>query len=164
MKSSLVISCLVLFGWTLKCDAQILPDYFTGCQSGWTYFQGHCYRFYPVGISWIKAQEACYRQNSYLATVTSSLLQKFIGNLQRDKHAWIGGSRPVGSNPSVGWKWEDKSEWRYQSWHANEPNGKEERCLLQFNSALGNGWNDATCTNDNSAYNGYVCEKHWTAA
>ena len=86
--------------------------------------------FYSTGLSWTQSQAECQKENSNLASVPNVGIQTFIGGLQKAKHAWIGGSRPAGSNPQVGWEWLDNSAWRYLNWRDNEPNGE---CIVQYN-------------------------------
>ena len=94
-----------------------------------------------------------------MASIPNVGLQTFIGVLQEDNIAWIGGSRPEGNNPYVGWKWLDNSPWSYENWNTNEPNSSDALCLMQYGSQYDNKWSDEFFANTH----GYVCEKHWTA-
>ena len=96
-----------------------------------------------------------------MASVPNVGLKTFIGGLQQNSGAWIGGSRPEGNNPHVGWKWLDNSPWSYENWYTYQPSSSVALCLMQYGngSQLDNKWNDA-----HYAYtSGYVCEKHWSA-
>ena len=93
-----------------------------------------------------------------MASVPNVGLKNFIGGLQKSNHAWIGGSRPAGSDPYVGWEWLDNSAWSYANWCGGEPNGITELCLAQYGTASDNKcWNDFKCATIDFA--GYVCEK-----
>lgn len=92
-----------------------------------------------------------------MASVPNVGIKTFIGGLQKDNLAWIGGSRPEGSDPYVGWEWLDNSAWSYANWQDGEPNGRTELCLVQYETASDNRWNDNNCETFDFA--GYVCEK-----
>ena len=94
-----------------------------------------------------------------MASIPNVGLQTFIGVLQEDNIAWIGGSRPEGSNPYVGWEWLDNSPWSYENWYTYELNSFDALRLMQYGSKCDNKWADEFFAN---TY-GYVCEKHWTA-
>ena len=94
-----------------------------------------------------------------MASVPNVGLKTLIGALQKDNHAWIGGSRPAGSDPNVGWEWLGNYSWSYENWNTGEPNGRNELCLVQYGiyGIGGNMWNDNKCETFDFA--GYVCEK-----
>jgi len=131
-----------------------------GCPSGWSLYESSCYRFYASEISWVQAQAECQKENSNLASVTDAGINTFIGSLRGGELAWIGGSRPACSDPSVGWEWLDNSAWNYQNWMDGEPNGRCELCIVQFGYSYE--WNDGPCSF--TQYSGHICQKNLSSA
>ena len=106
--------------------------------------------------SWSGAQEACQRINGTLAIISNDDVKSFVRTLVASTYsAWIGAFRPPGgSNPKIGWEWEDGTPWRCEDWASGEPKG-DGYCVSYF-SPLGGRWNDASCAID---YYQYVCQK-----
>ena len=129
------------------------------------FYESSCYRFYSSEMSWTQAQAECQKEKAYLASVPNVWIKTFIGVLQKDNFAFIGGSRPAGSNPNIGWEWLDNTAWSYQNWNTGEPSHAVELCLSQYGSSLANKWNDVDCSTSYGLYGsyGYVCQKHWSA-
>lgn len=123
-------------------------------------FNGHYYKRYNYGLSWISAKEYCERLGGYLATVTSSDEELFIESLidtGEKKSYWLGGFLS-----DDGWKWvTDEPFDSYTNWNEGEPNNylnRGENSLLIENGK----WNDQLPMGDPTGNSiedtGFICE------
>lgn len=123
----------------------------SGCRSGWTEYNGHCYRESPSTTSWTSARSYCQNRNAHLVTVNSGSENDFIHNTWGGDH-WLGYNDRA--NEGV-WTWTSGSS-SYTNWNSNEPNnaGGDEDCGEM--RGPGN-WNDLSC--GNTAQNTAICER-----
>ena len=131
-------------------------------------YNGFCYEFFDIGMTWHEAKEYCEKLGGYLAVVKSRKEQKIVKKLismGNRKIYWLGGT----CEHSVGnWKWVTGEPWKYENWAPGEPNcefGKE-FFLLIYNYTAGSHrpfgkWNDADF--DGSIFfwpneKGFICQ------
>ena len=94
------------------------------------------------------------RSNGTLAIISNGDVNSFVRALVSSNNAWVGAFRSSGgSNPKIGWEWEDGTHWGFEYWASGEPKG-DGKCVAYF-QPLGGKWNDAPCA---TVYQ-YVCQK-----
>lgn len=83
----------------------------------------------PSGITWDDARTQAesmtyYGLQGYLATITSTSENSFIGSNFENIHSyWIGGFQPEGSSePDGNWQWITGETWDFTAWAPDEPN------------------------------------------
>lgn len=123
------------------------------CESGWSYFNNHCYKLFSKISTFGDAQRKCQSIGADLAKVTSRLENNFVGQmLPKMSNAWIGLQRQEDKK----FYWTDGSApSSYVYWGKNEPNNVEgvEDCTEM--RRVSHVWNDIKCSKQLS----YVCEK-----
>lgn len=116
---------------------------------------GHTYDIVTSpGITW-SAANAAVPAGWTLATLTSAEENRWVydnivlpafgtGNGGNDGvQAWLGGSRPAGSDPVTGWGWVTGEAWSYTNWGSGEPNNSGAGEFGLTINRLGNWtWND----------------------
>uniref|UniRef100_A0A3Q2ZKI9 Type-2 ice-structuring protein-like n=1 Tax=Kryptolebias marmoratus TaxID=37003 RepID=A0A3Q2ZKI9_KRYMA len=109
------------------------------CSHGWWEFNGRCFRYFPISISWANAQRNCVSMQASLASVHSFEEYHFVRNLVNGLvQAWLGGS------DEGTWLWSDGTPFHYSQWCHGEPNNMAGQHL----------WNDFSCL-----VRPYVCSK-----
>ncbi|XP_032438024.1 galactose-specific lectin nattectin-like [Xiphophorus hellerii] len=122
------------------------------CSSGWSEFNGRCFRFFPVPMSWASAQRNCVSLQASLASIHNideyheiqRLIKASTNELVR---TWIGGSD---AQEEGTWLWSDGSPFHYTNWCAGEPNNGAtdprgvQQCL-QMNDKPEKCWDDLWC-------------------
>merc|ERR1711915_897161 len=63
------------------------------CPSGWSEFQGKCYKYFPEQITWFDARDNCLALEADLASIYSQEENNFVSGLAEGKIAWLGGYR-----------------------------------------------------------------------
>lgn len=126
------------------------------CPKNWKSFGSHCYFYPPEARSWNESEERCSSLEAHLVVVTSKEEQHFIiQNMNSNTAYYVGLSDPDGQR---NWQWVDQTPYNESAtfWHPNEPNDRNERCvLLNFRAVFGQwGWNDVRC----DSAQGSVCE------
>ncbi|XP_037832437.1 ladderlectin [Kryptolebias marmoratus] len=128
------------------------------CSYGWWEFNGRCFRYFPISISWANAQRNCVSMQASLASVHSFEEYHFVQNLIYStsydfKEAWLGGSD---AQEEGIWLWSDGTPFHYSAWCPGEPvNGGGNQHCLQMNHGGSNCWDDLWC----SSHRHYVCSK-----
>uniref|UniRef100_A0A3Q2ZIA5 Type-2 ice-structuring protein-like n=1 Tax=Kryptolebias marmoratus TaxID=37003 RepID=A0A3Q2ZIA5_KRYMA len=96
------------------------------CSHGWWEFNGRCFRYFPISISWANAQVALN-----LASVHSFEEYHFVRNLVNGLvQAWLGGSD---AQEEGTWLWSDGTPFHYSQWCHGEPNNMAGQHCLQMN-------------------------------
>uniref|UniRef100_R4G2Q0 LP-Bra-16 n=1 Tax=Brachyurophis roperi TaxID=1295043 RepID=R4G2Q0_9SAUR len=120
------------------------------CPSEWSFFNGHCYKFFKTLKSWREAEMSCRQQEegSHLTSIQSWAESDYVAKLiPRDVffvNVWIGLSDPEKRRI---WKWSDGSKFLYRSWKRGEPNNFfwNEYCVELWNWPGYLRWNDQNC-------------------
>ena len=124
----------------VKIDGNIKNDDKCECENGWTkpsLISRTCYRLFSSKVTWDEARLYCQNLKAELASVTSSITNKFLTTLTHNQ-CWIGGYKD-GST----WQWTDGSTWEYTNWSNGQPDnlgGKQDK--LQFNFGGLGKWDD----------------------
>jgi len=115
------------------------------CESGWSEFEGSCYKHFPSSQYWQNAVAECGKYGSFLTIIHSKEEEDFVKNLSGNNF-WMGGVYPSG-----GPTWIDGSPHDYGSFY----NPYSNKCIYYYyNSAK---FNTDNC-DSSSLY--YVCEKY----
>lgn len=81
-------------------------------------YNGHYYKGFPEGVSWIEAEQKCNNMGGHLISINSQeemdVALLIAKELNKD-NIWIGGKR----NGDL-WEWSDGSEFIYQNWDKRE--------------------------------------------
>uniref|UniRef100_A0A3Q2ZYF5 Type-2 ice-structuring protein-like n=1 Tax=Kryptolebias marmoratus TaxID=37003 RepID=A0A3Q2ZYF5_KRYMA len=123
------------------------------CSHGWWEFNGRCFRYFPISISWANAQRNCVSMQASLASVHSFEEYHFVRNLVNGLvQAWLGGSD---AQEEGTWLWSDGTPFHYSQWCHGEPNNMAGQHCLQMNYGGSKCWDDQWC----NARRPYVCSK-----
>ncbi|XP_077974719.1 uncharacterized protein LOC144430572 [Styela clava] len=133
--------CLCPDGYTgFKCEV----DIHTPCMAGWQKFDGYCYQFQHIELSWNEAETYCNEQhNATLASVHSRRENGFLNRLALD-YQWIGFND---LDEEAKFVWSDKSPITYKHWRPGQPNSllqDLEHCVVMLYFRSGQ-WNDVPC-------------------
>jgi len=124
------------------------------CPSGWSAYNGNCYKFVSKAKSFSEAEGYCNSiWDAHLASIHSAGENQFIYDSyggQAGGDIWIGGKRQGDS-----FAWLDGTPWDYQNWSPNNPSHRHEECaeIFALNYYPSN-WNDDSC----SSRNAFVCQ------
>ncbi|XP_052407506.1 ladderlectin-like isoform X11 [Carassius gibelio] len=93
------------------------------CESGWSAYEGRCFRFFNFQRSWIEAEKQCLGYDGNLASVHSYEEYTFIQIMikyqtQEATPSWIGGYDAVSEG---NWLWSDGSSMIIQIWASAQP-------------------------------------------
>merc|ERR1711902_380171 len=61
------------------------------CPSGWSEFQGKCYKYFSEQMTWTDAREQCLSEEANLASIHSHLENTFVSELCNENLCWVGG-------------------------------------------------------------------------
>uniref|UniRef100_A0A8C4R2B3 C-type lectin domain-containing protein n=1 Tax=Eptatretus burgeri TaxID=7764 RepID=A0A8C4R2B3_EPTBU len=118
------------------------------CQSGWTLYEGSCYKIFPnQKRTWYDAEFFCiqHMNHCHLPSVHSEWEYQFLLNLwtnPRQKRIWLGGKYSILKDKTV---WTDETSWDFAKFADGEPNNhKTTEGCIEYRGGL-NGWNDAPC-------------------
>ncbi|XP_069120589.1 perlucin-like [Argopecten irradians] len=154
---------LVLF-LLLLCIREI-----SSCENGWESYDGHCYMFGDVKVSWAVASAICKSyDNAHLAVIPNSHVDNFLRQLamryayghKEMIHYWLDGSDAVIEGD---WIWTESGQRiSYTHWNHGEPSNSEsgtDDCLA-MHSQMGFRWDDLPCLYKAR----FICEAggHWT--
>ena len=114
------------------------------CPSGWSEFNGSCYRYFSEVHTWMNAEKLCRDEGASLVSIHSSEEHSFVRDLTTTTSYWIGAYK-TGSNDFI---WSDFTETDYSDFSDSSTG-----CLIEYNS---NGW---TGTNCHSSRYAFVCKK-----
>ena len=122
------------------------------CVSGFSYYNGHCYKLYETALEWSDASYQCQcNGGNALASITSTEENTFISNLLGStSDAWIGLNDIDTQETYV---WTDGTPYIYNNWDDGQPtntNNKQD-CVIIKNTGF---WSDVTCGGSRA----YVCK------
>ena len=122
------------------------------CFTGFSYFNGNCYKLYDTTLEWSDASYQCTCNGANaLASITSEAENTFISNLLGStSDAWIGLNDLDTQDTYV---WSDGTTYSYTSWDDGQPsntNNKQD-CVVIRNTGK---WDDVTCGGSRA----YVCK------
>ena len=117
------------------------------CPSGWTEFQGNCYRYFSTFEYWMNAEKYCRDEDASLVSVHSTEEANFLATLSGNKSFWIGAYRS-GSNDIF---WSDLSENDFTDFYDSATG-----CLYYY--AAGKGWTGTNCHSTSSEL-AFICKK-----
>ncbi|KAM4571724.1 ladderlectin-like [Fundulus diaphanus] len=146
--TSVLLFTLLLCGLGLEVNAEdpLKPDVRCGrFPSGFTWYNGRCYRFVKQEKDWYEAEKACNGLGGHLASIRTLDEYDFISGLILEKtgsyrSTWVGGHK------GLVWTWSDGSPFTFSSWSPGEPNnaGGNENCM-EINLRGREYVNDANC-------------------
>ena len=111
------------------------------CRSGWSYFNGICYRVFQQCANWTEAARSCSVQGAHLAIIQNQTENIYVQKKHEGASVWLGLVRA--NNKSV---WYNGSS-AFTFWQRDEPRQFDyPTCIL----ALGKNnfflWKTANCT------------------
>merc|ERR1711953_983525 len=87
----------------------------TGCQAGWSYFNGKCYKSFFEKKTWDEAEDQCVKEEANLVSLHSEEEHQFVVGLNGGSGIhWLGGRRDPGNRDT--WVWSDGTPWDYSNW------------------------------------------------
>ncbi|XP_022098538.1 alpha-N-acetylgalactosamine-specific lectin-like [Acanthaster planci] len=130
------------------------------CPPLWTFYDGHCYRFFGATKTFREAEKNCQRYvqlgEGHLVSLTSKaeeelvymILKTSVGTLSREMWNGLNDEKREGT-----FVWTDGSDLSYSNWASRQPDnsGNRQDCVCMRS---GTGWNDVPCTSRMS----YVCK------
>ncbi|XP_017289106.1 ladderlectin-like [Kryptolebias marmoratus] len=149
------------------------------CSHGWREFNGRCFRYFPISISWANAQRNCVSMQASLASVHSfeeyhfnycvryqngnlpsvhsaaeyRWLQSYVYSKTRQYPLiWLGGSD---SEQERFWFWSDGSRLSYSNWCSGSPRTSTNLNCIIMNASSRRCWYDYLCGNQYA----FVCAK-----
>eukprot|EP00091_Calanus_sinicus_P000132 TRINITY_DN10056_c0_g1_i1.p1 TRINITY_DN10056_c0_g1~~TRINITY_DN10056_c0_g1_i1.p1 ORF type:complete len:133 (+),score=23.34 TRINITY_DN10056_c0_g1_i1:129-527(+) len=114
------------------------------CQSSWTKFGSHCYKYFEeAGIDWNAAKARCQKEGAHLTSIHSKEENQFLANLSAETFVLIGGNDLATEGTFV---WTDGSAWDYSPWFAKQPDDSNMReDCLEMGFRSNTLWNDLPC-------------------
>jgi len=116
------------------------------CESGWTNFNGSCFKFISSGQYWTTADAYCLQYGAKLASIHSRSENDFLNTLAGSNDYWIGGYPKDNS-----WVWSDLSEFDYSEYYDVSTGGY---CLYQDYGK--SGWTSSYCDQSYQKY--FICK------
>ena len=116
------------------------------CESGWSEYQGSCYKYFATTNYWQNAVAECGKYGSFLTIIHSKEEEDFVRSLGNGNIFWIGGVYQSG-----GLTWIDGSPYDYGSVYSPSSN----QCIYYSMSHLV--FNTANCDGESMDY---ICEKY----
>ena len=129
------------------------------CPSGWTEFDGQCYKFVDKSPTWDEALNECQStggNGGTLASITNKATNDFFLTIAT-KYSMVGGHQLTDGT----WTWTDGSPWSFTNWAPGEPNNPNERWLWMIGPNAGGRagkWYDGSQSGTAGTY-GYICQK-----
>ncbi|XP_035985144.1 type-2 ice-structuring protein [Fundulus heteroclitus] len=117
------------------------------CSSGWTRFNGRCFRYIATPMSWSRAEKNCRSMNANLASVQNIgeyyKIQRLIF-MRSNKYTetWIGGSD---AQQERLWLWSDGTPFRFTFWCSGKPKNLRTQNCLRMNYRGQRCWADFQC-------------------
>ena len=120
----------------------------TPCPSGWSGFEGNCYKYYDISVSWEDATKQCLKEKVFsthdlvlfksivqadLASIHSKAENEFVREITGSTlWLWLGGRR---SCPDCeDFKWSDGTPMDFTAWYKGEPNNHVRFEILTLNT------------------------------
>lgn len=124
-----------------------------GCPTGWSYFEGSCYKYYNERVSFFEARYKCRAENAVLVTPKTEAENNFVSYLRQDYmplYLYVGLS-----NVETGtWVWEDGTNLTgWNNWAKNEPRGGSS-CTTMDAQSSASVWVTGSCSWEGR----YMCE------
>ena len=120
------------------------------CSSGWTEFQGGCYKFYGSSEeTWAYSDAICLADGARLTSIHSNEEDAFLNDLANGNSYWIGGY-PKDST----WVWSDFTSLDYYIDYSVD----EGQCLFQSSSRYGQGWSSTYCSSTSAEFY-FICKQ-----
>ncbi|XP_075063044.1 C-type lectin domain family 4 member G-like isoform X2 [Mixophyes fleayi] len=135
-------SLLFIYNFRMTEEVSRLKHNDKSCDSDWIEFEGSCYYFLTIQLTWQTSLLTCLVKGSSLASITSEQEQEFLNMKRNDTSCWIG----LTDEDTEGvFRWADGTSLSYTYWMTDEPNNYDgnENCGLMQNSGQ---WNDVPCT------------------
>jgi len=171
MKSLIVASLLVALGNTGPLEFEVCPPGWTeyydseevcydwkGEEKCYEQYNLKCYKFFGKKTRWDYAQQECWKNEGFLASIKDQATNDFItGTLLKNipdntpyHQVYIGGRQiNEGGYTKEHWAWTDGSGFDYTNWMDNPRDGGNEDCmsmLLRNDASNVRGkWNDVHC-------------------
>lgn len=140
-------------GNLLSIYSTTFTSYIDICDSGWNYFDGHCYFTSKTCANWTTALRNCRNENAAITDVKSSEENVFIQHRHNGEKSWLGlNDRTAEGN----FTWADRGRGNFTAWAKNQPNNfKEEDCVHALGIKYRYEWNDVKCSDCHQ----YTCKK-----
>ncbi|XP_052762127.1 perlucin-like [Mya arenaria] len=119
----------------------------TNCPDNFLAFHGSCYLFGDIQLSFYEAEHYCNQHDAHLVHVNNALegdfLKEHLRHLKPFGFWWMGLTDEVAEGHFF---WiDDKSPAEYTDWHAGQPDGGDEDCVV-FAKYFDFQWGDYPCT------------------
>ena len=133
---------------TAASSTTVAPETTTAfsCPSGWSEFDGSCYRYFSQSLYWMAAEKLCRDEGASLVSIHSSEENSFVLDLAPTSAYWIGAYK-TGSNDFF---WSDFTENDFNDFYDSNTG-----CMYQYGSY---GWTGTNCHSSSSAFP-FVCKK-----
>uniref|UniRef100_A0A3B5MF29 C-type lectin domain-containing protein n=1 Tax=Xiphophorus couchianus TaxID=32473 RepID=A0A3B5MF29_9TELE len=113
------------------------------CGPGWAWYDGRCFLYVKVKMSWAKAESHCRTYYTDLASVrTSAENSKLLAVKPSGESYWLGLYRDT-------WKWSNGDGATLSYWTSGQPDGSTEHCSTAYFSDAGR-WRDWLCVKINT--------------
>lgn len=124
------------------------------CPSGFTEYQGTCYKYHTEKQSWMNALATCAKEKAVLASITDINAETSIKNWPikgKSGPAWISLNDRLKESMYMS---VEGSPVTYMNWIPSEPNGKGQNCVaLDLNATFGT-MKDLNC----NKLNQFICK------
>ncbi|XP_033127158.1 hyalin-like [Anneissia japonica] len=125
--------------------------YDSSCEVGWDSYQGSCYKYFAVSVSWQTARSSCQDKGADLAVVTSYAENNFIVKKTSYNSVWIGLTDIYREGT---FRWIDDTGSSYRNFAYGQPSNYYNKDCVAINYSSGK-WASLRC----SSRLKYVCEK-----
>ncbi|XP_054878098.1 ladderlectin-like [Poeciliopsis prolifica] len=103
------------------------------CTHGWRWYEGRCFLYVKVKMTWGDAERFCLSLDANLASINTLHEYHFIRDFTlnstgKHKQTWVGGHDSAQEDT---WFWSDGSKFVFHRWGYREPNnfGGNEKCM-----------------------------------
>ncbi|XP_044278336.1 C-type lectin BpLec-like [Varanus komodoensis] len=130
------------------------------CARKWLQYQGNCYGYFEMKLTWQEAEIECqsYHRGAHLVSLLTPaetlVVADHISAYQTEvSDVWI---RLHDIRHNGKWRWSDESTYNYKAWMVGAPSNPKKKeycveliCFIGFTQ-----WNDAKC----HKLNAYICK------